>query len=76
MVNPDLARSLNTNSIASGSKDLLNLDIANDHVRFVEDAQADSDKCWKQMIRLSLTLWGCEKLHQRTCATRAKDGRV
>lgn len=45
MVNPDLARSLNTNSIASGSKDLLDLDIANDHVRFVEDAEADSDKC-------------------------------
>lgn len=58
MVNPDLDRSLNTNSIASGSKDLLNLNIANDHVRFVEDAEADSDKRWQQMIRLSLTLSG------------------
>ena len=47
MINPDLVGCLNANSVA-WSEHFLNVDVPDDNVVFVQDAESDTDECFKE----------------------------
>ena len=47
MVNPDLVRCLNADSVA-WSEHFLNVDVPDDNVVFVQDTEPNANKCFKE----------------------------
>lgn len=52
VINPDVGRVLNPETIAIGSKHVLANDITHDNVALLPDEETNSDQLWLRLIRV------------------------